>query len=196
MATRLGQDLDLGLEPNLTARLRAMSLTPQNFEELDTKGFTVVRNVVPTHLTAKARELVDSIIGSSPPPAPELGLQKCPAGNEPGSRGQATPWPEPGDERPVIASGNYTHSIHHPIPDADYGFEGLMAALVEPYVHINQQLLRCSDEDAKDLKLMQQFFRRTDLGPEPRHGCTSGARYAPARISRPCDRAAPPCAYE
>ena len=62
----------------------AMSLTPQNFEDLDTKGFTVVRNVVPTELTRKARGLVDSIIGSSPPAPPALGLKKCPTGDEPG----------------------------------------------------------------------------------------------------------------
>ena len=150
-----------------------MSLTAQNFEDLDTKGFTVVRNVVPKELCRKARGLVDAIIGSPPPAPPALGLKKCPNGDEPGSRGQGGSWPVPGDERPVISTGNYTHSIHHPIPDANYGYEGVMAGLVEPYIKINQQLLRCTDEEAKDLKLMQQFFRRTDLGPEPRHGSTT-----------------------
>lgn len=135
--------------------------------------YTVVRNVVSKDLTAQARDLMDAIIGSAPPPAGELGLMRVPAGDEPGSRGQSTPWPQPGDERPVISTGGYTHSLHHPIPDASYGHAGLMAKLVEPYIGINQQLLRCTDEQAKDLKLMQQFFRRTDLGPEPRHGSTS-----------------------
>ena len=135
----------------------------------------MVRNVVPKELTAKARDLMDAIIGGPPPAAGTLGLEKCPTGpiDDPEARGQPGPWPEPGDPRPVIASGGYTHSLHHPIPDENYGHPGLMAALLEHYVEVNKQLLRCSDEDATGLKLMQQFFRRTDLGPKPRNGCTS-----------------------
>ena len=118
---------------------------------------------------------MDAIIGGPPPAAGTLGLEKCPTGpiDDPEARGQPGPWPEPGDPRPVISSGGYTHSLHHPIPDENYGHAGLMAALLEHYVEVNKQLLRCSDEDAKGLKLMQQFFRRTDLGPKPRNGCTS-----------------------
>ena len=150
-------------------------MEPHNLQELDEKGFTVVRNVVPKELTTKARDLMDAIIGGPPPAAGVLGLEKCPTGpiDDPEARGQPGPWPEPGDPRPVIASGGYTHSLHHPIPDENYGHPGLMAALLEHYVEVNKQLLRCSDEDAKGLKLMQQFFRRTDLGPKPRNGCTS-----------------------
>ena len=36
---------------------------------------------------------------------------------------------------------------------------GVMADLLKPYVEVNKQLLRCDDESAKELKLMQQFFR-------------------------------------
>jgi hypothetical protein len=147
-------------------------LQPHNLQELDTLGFTVVKNVVSKDLTAQARELVDKIIGSPPPPAGELGLERCPT-EGPGARGQPGPWPEPGDGRPVISSGGYTHSLHHPIADEQYGHAGLMARLLEPYVEINKQLLRCDDASAMGLKLMQQFFRRTDLGPGPRQGCTS-----------------------
>lgn len=130
---------------------------------------------------------MDEIIGHAP------GLEKCPT-DGPGARGQPGPWPELGDDRPVIASGGgrlllapqarfpncataaallrpppdslaflsgYTHSLHHPICDTKYGQPGVMADLLTPYVDINKQLLRCDDESAKDLKLMQQFFRRT-----------------------------------
>jgi hypothetical protein len=156
---------------------RAMDLRAQ-LAQLDEKGFCVVRQLVPRELTSQARGLVDAIIGSSPPPPPQLGLEQvCTEGAA--RRGQPGPWPEPGEELPVIASGNYTHSIHHPIAASRYGYPGLMAKLLERYVHVNQALLRVPDSDLANLKCMQQFFRRTDLGPaygddgQPsRHGVT------------------------
>eukprot|EP01050_Picozoa_sp_SAG11_P019094 SAG11_NODE_2989_length_2787_cov_1.598586_1_plen_258_part_00 len=146
-----------------------MSLQPHNLRELEELGYTVIPNLVPKTLTMQARELMDRILGA-PPPREGFGLEVCPTGDGPGARGQAGPWPAPGDKRPLITSGGFTHSIHHPIDDP------LMAKLMLPFVELNKKLLRIVDDDedaSNGLKLMQQFFRRTDLGPEPRVGCTS-----------------------
>lgn len=151
-----------------------MSLCSHNRRELEDRGFTVIKNLVAPDICAEARELVDSILGAPPPPGGQLGMEQCPTGDNAGARGQPGPWPTPGDDRPVITSGGWTHSIHHPISDP------LMARLLEPFVELNRQLLHCAPAsadppaDATDgLRLMQQFFRRTDLGPKPRAGCTS-----------------------
>jgi hypothetical protein len=70
-------------------------------------------------------------------------------------------------------SGAWKHSIQHPIRDAGYGCPGLMAALLAPLVALNRQLLRAPEGGAAagGIKLMQQFFRRTDVSPPPHHGC-------------------------
>ena len=71
----------------------------------------------------------------------------------------------------MITSGGFTHSIHHPIADP------LMAALLEPFVEINWRLLRCGGdaESVAGLKLMQQFFRRTDRHTTESAGSTPGS---------------------
>ncbi len=46
-----------------------------------------------------------------------------------------------------------------------------MAELLTPFVALNRQLLRGGPDESGGLKLMQQFFRRTDVSPPPHHGC-------------------------
>jgi hypothetical protein len=115
--------------------------------QLEDKGFCVIPQVVSLELTAKARQFVDGIIGGPPPPMPNLGLKQVPTGppDDPDARGQPGPWPTKGDLRPTIQSGNYSHSLHHPLPDGAYGFPGLMAAILENYVAVNAALLRAAD---------------------------------------------------
>jgi hypothetical protein len=78
-------------------------LQPHNVQELEERGYTVIRNLVSRDLTARARALMDKILGAEPPPQGQLGLEECPTGDGPRARGQPGPWPAPGDERPVIA---------------------------------------------------------------------------------------------
>ena len=52
-------------------------MEPRHLSELDERGYTVVKKVVSPALTAKARDLMDRIIGA-PPPAQGLGLETCP----------------------------------------------------------------------------------------------------------------------
>jgi hypothetical protein len=75
-------------------------------------------------------------------------------------------WPEPGATEPYITSGNFTHSILHPIADP------VAAELVIPLVPLQADLLRC---DIGDVKLLNQNFRRTDRSPPPGGGHTEGA---------------------
>ena len=143
-------------------------MEPMQLQELEQRGWTVVRGLVPRDLTSQARELVDAIIGGS------SGVESVPT-----DRGQPGPWPTDGGALPVITSSAFKHSINPPIDDAAFGHEGLLAKLLLPMVGVNRQLLRCEEaQDGSDsatggLKLLQQFFRRTDVGPE-RHGCSDG----------------------
>jgi hypothetical protein len=146
------------------------TLDGEQLLELEARGFTVVPGLIGPELAARARQLVDVIIGS-PPPEDGLGLRDIPEG-----RGQKGPWPADGDDRPVITLGNYRHSISHPIHDAAYGHPGLMAELLTPFVELNRQLLRVPEEgfaaaSAAGMKLLQQEIRRTDRSPPPHHGC-------------------------
>ena len=68
-------------------------------------------------------------------------------------------WPARDATEPYISSGNFTHSILHPINDA------AAASIVPPMVDLHLDLLRCSD--ATNLKLLNQNFRRTDRSPPP-----------------------------
>lgn len=145
-------------------------LTERQLHELEQRGFTVVPALIDLALAARACQLVDAIVGSPPPAAAGVvGLERVPD-----DRGQPGPWPAEGDNRPVITSNNWKHSIQHPICDSEYGFAGIMADLATPFVELNQQLLRARDRgdtSVGGLKLMQQFFRRTDVSPAPHHGC-------------------------
>ena len=145
-------------------------LTEQQTAELEQRGFIVVPALIDRELAARACQLVDAIVGSPPPPVPGgVGLERVPE-----ERGQPGPWPLKGDDRPVITSKGWKHSIQHPICDSAYGFPGMMAELLMPFVQLNRQLLRADDSGDKPvggLKLMQQFFRRTDVSPPPHHGC-------------------------
>ena len=148
----------------------ARPLTDQQAAELEQRGFTVVPALIDHALAARACQLVDTIVGSRPPETPGVvGLERVPR-----DRGQPGPWPVKGDNRPVITSNNWKHSIQHPICDSTYGFPGIMAELLMPFVELNRKLLRAdgsADKPVDGLKLMQQFFRRTDVSPPPHHGC-------------------------
>ena len=67
-------------------------------------------------------------------------------------------WPAPDATAPFIMSGNFTHSILHPIANP------LAALLVGPQVPLHLDLLRCRHEQ---LNLLVQNFRRTDRSPPP-----------------------------
>jgi len=67
-------------------------------------------------------------------------------------------WPDPDATAPFIMSGNFTHSILHPIANP------LAALLVGPQVPLHLDLLRCRHEQ---LNLLVQNFRRTDRSPPP-----------------------------
>jgi hypothetical protein len=143
-------------------------MEPGQLEELHTQGWTLVRGLVPCTLTSQARGLADAIIGGSD------AVERVPS-----ERGQPGPWPAAGETLPVITSSNFKHSINHPIDDSAYGFEGLLAKLLLPMIGINRALLRCDSQGEKGgsaggLRLMQQFLRRTDVGPPPHHGCSGG----------------------
>jgi hypothetical protein len=151
-------------------------MEPAQLAELEHRGWTVVRGIVPDRgLTSQARQLVDTIIGGSD------GLEQVAA-----ARGQPGPWPRPGETRPIITSSAFKHTINPPIDDRAFGHAGLLAKLLLPMVRLNRQLLRCGpadeaaagegggDQSAGGLKLLQQFLRRTDVGPPPHPGCTGG----------------------
>ena len=87
-------------------------------QELEQRGWTVVRGLVPRDLTSQARELVDAIIGGG------SGVESVPT-----DRGQPGPWPADGGALPVITSSAFKHSINPPIDDAAFGHEGLLAKL-------------------------------------------------------------------
>ena len=144
------------------------TLSEGQLEELEHRGFLVVPALLDRGLAARACEFVDALVGSAPPAPGVVGLERVPE-----ERGQPGPWPAEGDRRPVITSNGWKHSIQHPICDSDYpGFAGIMAELLTPFVALNQQLLRGGGPDESGgLKLMQQFFRRTDVSPPPHHGC-------------------------
>ena len=73
-------------------------------------------------------------------------------------RMQERRWPDPDATAPFIMSGNFTHSILHPIASP------LAALLVGPQVPLHLDLLRCRHEQ---LNLLVQNFRRTDRSPPP-----------------------------
>ena len=144
------------------------TLSEGQLEELEQRGFLVVPALLDRDLAAHACQFVDALVGSAPPAPGVVGLERVPD-----ERGQPGPWPAEGDRRPVITSNGSKHSIQHPICDSDYpGFAGIMAELLGPFVALNRQLLRGGGPDESGgLKLMQQFFRRTDVSPPPHHGC-------------------------
>ena len=132
------------------------SLTAAHRAELAGQGWTVVRGFIDGALAAKAIDLVDDLLGREGPVeaiAPE--------------RYQPGPWPEgeplrgTGSRLPVVATGNFRHSMLHPIHSP------LTAELLEPFVELNTKLLDCPPER---LKLMQQMFVRTDASPPPHPG--------------------------
>ena len=107
--------------------------------ELAERGFTVIPAFCPPALTLAAREMVDRLLGPAAAAIPE-------------ERRQVGPWPEfpvlPG-HRPLVTTGDYRHSVMHPIHDP------LPARiLAEPgFFALYQRLLRCPD--AAQLRLLQ-----------------------------------------
>ena len=112
-------------------------LTEQNRRELAEQGYTIIPAVIDDGLAARARQLMDELIGDAP-------LDRVSP-----ERYQAGPWPdgEPlhgtGSSLPVVATGNYRHSICHPICSS------VTAELIPPFVEINSELLDCPPERLK-----------------------------------------------
>jgi hypothetical protein len=134
----------------------ARRLTAQNRRELAEQGYTIIPQLIGSQLASAGRQLIDDLLGESDP-VPQVD----PARYQPG------PWPEgeplrgTGSRLPVLTTGNYRHSICHPI------CSHVAAELLLPFVALNEELLDCP---AERLKLMQQMMVRTDASPPPHAG--------------------------
>ena len=90
-----------------------------DMEELHRQGFTVLRKMVPADVTARARNVMDRILG---PPCREVAdplLGRVYEGEPAGLRGQYYAAAREGlrTGRAVVTSGAHRHGIRHPIFD-------------------------------------------------------------------------------
>ena len=92
----------------------------------------VLPGVVEPSVAARACALIDDILGPR-------GEAVAPGVDEGGSGQYQTSkaWPPPGSRLPTVLSGDYRHSILHPIPDP------VMAELTVALVDVNAELLDC-----------------------------------------------------
>jgi len=93
--------------------------------------------------------------------------------------GDESRWPEPGATAPYVTSGNWTHSILHPIENE------AAAEIIPPMVPLQLDLLRCKEHE---LRLLNQncewaaLFPATDIfEPEREAAAQSGALTARRR---------------
>ena len=159
-------------------------LSPAQKEHLALHGYAVVKGLVEPELCCGARAMIDAILGAKAKQVAQVDLKidydplsaaavdadlKSPVPGQRTSAGATAPavrnragednrWPESVHDPPYITSGNFTHSILHPINDP------AAALLVPPMVPLQADLLRCRTED---VKLLNQNFRRTDRSPPP-----------------------------
>ena len=124
-------------------------------EELATQGWTVVKGMVPLDITARMRQLMDDILG---PPAKDVPETEYGWGSREAGWSAVTDAYERGS--PVVDSGNWMHTIRHPIQCHD---ASVCADIISKtgVVELHEDLLKSSN-----VKLMQQMLRRTDVDPE------------------------------
>ena len=124
-------------------------------EELATQGWTVVKGMVPLEITARMRQLMDDILG---PPAKDVPETEYGWGSREAVWSAVTDAYERGT--PVVDSGNWMHTIRHPIQCHD---ASVCADIISKtgVVELHEDLLKSSN-----VKLMQQMLRRTDVDPE------------------------------
>ena len=130
-----------------------------DMEELHRQGFTVLRKMVPADVTARARSVMDRILG---PPCREVAdpsLGRVYQGEPAGLQGQYYAAAREGlrTGRAVVTSGAHRHGIRHPI------FDPVMAELVTAggMIEVQKQLL---GGEPVNMKLMQHLMVRSD-GP-------------------------------
>jgi hypothetical protein len=111
-----------------------MAVGAVQHRHLEEHGWCVVKSVVEPSVAVRACSLIDGILGGAHGEVVPRGVDE--GGNGRYQTGGA--WPAPSSRLPVVLSGDYRHSILHPIGDT------LMAELTVPLVEINARLLGCA----------------------------------------------------
>jgi hypothetical protein len=111
-----------------------MAVGAAQHRHLEEHGWCVVKSVVEPSVAVRACSLIDGILGGAHGEVVPRGVDE--GGNGRYQTGGA--WPAPSSRLPVVLSGDYRHSILHPIGDT------LMAELTVPLVEINARLLGCA----------------------------------------------------
>lgn len=132
-----------------------------DYEEVRTRGFTIVKGMLPSALCKRLRDTTDAIVG----PVGELSTSTE-------LEGQGRHLVDPHNtevfdidhalstHRSVVGSRNYRHGIRHPIYGPDPGCLA-EAALAGNMVEMQKKLTRAD----KGLRLMQQQLVRSDPDP-------------------------------
>ena len=154
------------------------TLTAAAKAELAATGVTVVKGIVDPATCARARDMIDEILGEQKEQldadfvpnyrrvGPTTMGRKTDGLNRLGTTsnqegkdfekeeeavreglGDESRWPEPGATAPYVTSGNWTHSILHPIENE------AAAEIIPPMVPLQLDLLRCKDDE---LRLLNQ----------------------------------------